>query len=285
MPKNKNGFSVIEAIIILVIIGVIGSAYLVVAGKGKRPALLSRSNQPAVAEVTWQFDHQHAKWVPVGGPPPACPSPLLSRSPVDVSLATSVLYPGQYRDNNYKSHGGFRFDKSKSTDIQVWLPMDAKLTGAARYLENDEVQYLLDFTNDCGISLRFDHLLTVSSRFKKFVDRLPAVMPENSVTTPFNPSAKFKSGDLLATAVGHPSNHNISLDFGVYDLRAPNQISVNPKWQALHQTDISLSWYGVCWFDLLPAADGARAKALPPGDSTSGTISDYCQTAAGTTLQ
>jgi type II secretory pathway pseudopilin PulG len=284
MAKNKNGFTLVEALIILVVIGIIGAAFLVVSGRAKKPAILSRSSQPA-ADITWQYDEQQAKWVTTGGTPPACPSPLFSRSPVNASLATGALYPGQYRGNDYKSHGGFRFDKSKSTDIQVWLPIDAKITAASRYLENDEVQYMLAFTNDCGISLRFDHLLTLSSKFKKYADKLPAAMPEDSRTTPVNPANKYKAGDLVATAVGHPSNHNISVDFGVYDLRQANQISANPKWTDLHQTNKSLDWYGICWFGLLPAADAAKVSALPPGDITSGTISDYCQTAAGTTLQ
>jgi hypothetical protein len=285
MVKNKNqkGFSIVEALIILIIFGVIGSAFLLVSGRNKTGGKASTAN--IGGPVQWGYSQQQGRWIVTSGTAPACPQTVFSQSPTDVSLATAVLYPGQYRGNSYKQHGGLRFDKSKSSDIKVVMPMDASLVNASRYLENDETQYMLTFINDCGISFRFDHLFTLSSKFKKIADKLPPAMPDNSRTTPINPAVKFKAGDTVASAVGHPSNHNISVDFGVYDLRQANQISANPKWQDLHQTDKSLSWYGVCWFDLLPPADAAKIKTLPPGDSTSGTVSDYCQTAAGTTVQ
>jgi prepilin-type N-terminal cleavage/methylation domain-containing protein len=282
MPKNKNGFSIVELLIVLVIIGFIGSAFLFVSGKNKSGGKASTAN--IGGPVQWEYDQQQAKWT-ASGTPPACPSPLFSLNPVNISLATGILYPGQYRGNSYKAQGGLRFDRSKSSDIEVRLPMDAKLVSAARYLENDELQYRLSFTNDCGITLRFDHLLRLPVKFKKITDKLPPAGPDDSRMTPISPAVSFKAGDSVATAVGHPSNHNISVDFGVYDLRMPNQISANPKWQDLHQTDKSLSWYGVCWLNLIPPADAAKIAALPPADPTSGTISDYCQTTAGTTIQ
>lgn len=46
---------------------------------------------------------------------PACPDPLILQTPVDLTLATAILYPGQERGGDFKPHGGFRFDNSKNT--------------------------------------------------------------------------------------------------------------------------------------------------------------------------
>ena len=42
------------------------------------------------------------------GTPPACPQQPMLATPVDLSLATSILYPGQVRGNAFKPHGGLR---------------------------------------------------------------------------------------------------------------------------------------------------------------------------------
>src|SRR5262245_7815446 len=59
-------------------------------------------------DVEWHLA-EGGDWVPSGEPPP-CPSPLVLDTPVDISLVTSVLYPGQPRGTAFKPHGGFRFD-------------------------------------------------------------------------------------------------------------------------------------------------------------------------------
>src|ERR1043165_5691959 len=59
-------------------------------------------------DVEWHLA-EGGDWVPSGEPPP-CPSPLVLDTPVDLSLVTSVLYPGQPRGPAFKPHGGFRFD-------------------------------------------------------------------------------------------------------------------------------------------------------------------------------
>src|SRR3990167_11130550 len=81
------------------------------------------SGKPSL--VTWCFDMDKKQWVS-SGTPPECPV-LEFESPVDASLVTSVLYPGQYRgeDGGYRVHGGFRFDKQTSTQVDVRAPFDA----------------------------------------------------------------------------------------------------------------------------------------------------------------
>lgn len=70
--------------------------------------------------------------------------------PVDLSKVTAILYPGQERGGDFKHHGGFRFDNSKSDDIEVRAPLDGNLKEAQAYMEGDEVQYLFDFAHPCG---------------------------------------------------------------------------------------------------------------------------------------
>jgi hypothetical protein len=196
-----------------------------------------------------------------------------------------VLYPGQYRNRDYKPHGGFRFDNSKSNDITVRLPMDGQLTGLVQYLEGGEVQYLLTFTNTCGIMYRFDHLYTLSSKLKTIADTLPPPKADDSRSLPLQNGPKMTAGEVVATAVGHPKTNNIGMDFGVYDLRSPNEISKNPEWAALHADKKEQAFYGICWFSLLPAADATRAGQLISKDEPAKTISDYCTTPGGRTLQ
>ncbi len=195
-----------------------------------------------------------------------------------------MLYPGQYRGMNYKAHGGFAFDNSGAGAVQVVVPMDAQLTSASRYIEDGDVQYILDFVHPCGISARFDHLHTLSSELQAIMNTLPEPKVDDSRGTSINPPVSFKAGDVVATVIGHPKAHNSSMDFGVYDLRSPNDMSKNRTWANMHKTYSAQHWFGVCWFDMLPPADAARVKSLPSRDSKSGKRSDYCANATGTTL-
>lgn len=242
------------------------------------------SDPVSVQKVTWNYDEATGKWA-ASGTAPKCSDPVFGRSPVDTSLATGVLYPGQYRTKNYKPHGGWAFDNSQATDVQVVMPMDAELNGMVRYIESGEIQYKVGFISDCGIAFYFDHLFALSPEFQKIAETTPEPKVDDTRSDPWNTSYPFKEGDVIATASGHPSTHNIAIDFGVLDYRQQNEISRNPQWAALHQTYKASEWYGVCWFDLLPAADAARSKELPNRDGTkSGARSDYCANPLGNTL-
>lgn len=191
-----------------------------------------------------------------------CPDPLVIESPVDVTKVTSILYPGQVRGGDFKRHGGFRFDRATSNQIEVKAPMDSTLTAASRYIEQGEVQYLLDFETDCGIRYRFDHLLVLAPKVAAVMETLPAPKADDSRTTNIQESIDFTTGELIATEVG--VKNNVFVDFGVYDTGVT----------AAFQNPISKP---LCWFDLLSSADAATVKSLPAADQQSGKHSEYCQ--------
>ena len=193
----------------------------------------------------------------------ACPDPLL-QTPVDLTKVTAILYPGQERGGDFKPHGGFRFDNTKDNNLEVRAPMEAVLSEASQYIEQGEVQYLLDFLSDCGIRYRFDHLLVLSPKIAKAVEGLPKPKTDDTHTNSIKGEVKVERGEVIATAVGLLGNSNVFVDFGVYDMRGKNKFQ-NPRDSA------------VCWFDLLPASDSAKVKSLPPGDSKSGSQSSLCK--------
>lgn len=228
----------------------------------------------ASTEVSWTFNG--SSWQ-ASTTPPACADPLIIPSPVDVNLPTHILYPGQERGGNYKPHGGFRFDGVASDQVTVRAPFDGYVVTGSRYIEAGEVQYLFDIYSNCGIRVRFDHLYTLSSTFATLANSLPEPQVDNTQTTRFSSPVLIKAGDIVATAVGQPIIDNTSFDFGVYDLRQPNEISSDATWAEEHVNDKEMGWYGLCWLDYLSEEESATAYELPPGDQTNGATSDYCQ--------
>lgn len=278
----QKGFSKVEILIIIVatvLVGLIG--WRLIAGQhGTNEQKNATRQDPTVA--SWSFNGTTWK---ASGTPPACPSPLAMASPVDTSKVTGILYPGQYRGGNYKTHGGFRFDNNTNDSVTVTIPMDGKLYKGSRYIEAGETQYLLFFINPCGIMYRFDHLATLSDVYQKIVDEnFPPAQENNSATTNLVKDFEAKTGDIVATGIGFKKTGNTTFDFGVYDLRALNKISENSQWASAHQSEKEFAYVGTCWFDDLPATDATRVKNLPAVDAVSGAISDYCATTAGTTL-
>lgn len=263
MKKYQSGFSVVEAVIIIVVLGLIGGAGWVVTHKNKSQPKANNSANSTASNQTAST---------------SCPDPVL-KTPVDVSKVTSVLYPGQTRGGQYKPHGGFRLDNSSNDAVEVKSPMDAKLVDGARYIEQNEHQILLDFKSDCGVNFRFDHLLTLSSKLQAEVDKLPAPKQDDSRTTNFQNQISVKAGEVIATGVGFPQTHNVAFDFGVYDTRQQNAASKDSAYVAVHpdlDNNDQLK-YAVCWFDYLSSSDAQTLKALPAGDPTSGKNSDYCK--------
>ena len=201
----------------------------------------------------------------------ACPTPLL-QTPVDLSKVTSILYPGQERGGNYKAHGGFGFDNATDNLVTVKIPLNGKVTRVVRYKELGEIQYLFEFDGDCGVSFRFDHLRKLTAKFEAIVNVFP--IKEDTRTDPVNPPVAVTVGEVIATEVGFLNN--VSVDFGVYDMRQKNESSKDPAWASAH-SQYPADSYGICWLNSLPQADSSAVKLLPSRDAKNGKTSDYCK--------
>jgi len=234
------------------------------------PTLIPNPAPTPNLPITWQYNG--SEWRSLGTAP-SCPGPFTLRTPVDLSKATSILYPGQIRGGDYKAHGGFRFDNSTDGSIIVRAPYDAVIVDASRYIERNEVQYMFSFQVSCGIQYRFDHLKTLSSALQAVADTLPEPKVDDTRTTFINPPVSVLANEVLATKVGMTGN--ASLDWGVYDLRQKNTTSHDPSWAAAHASN-SLASHAICWFDWLSSGDAITVRSLP-GTGTNGTTSDYCK--------
>lgn len=263
---KTRGFSLIEVVVAIILI--FGVVFVVLRQLGPRGRGGSGGGVWMQTENGWE-----AK-----GKVPQCPDPLL-QFPVDLNLATSILYPGQYRGGDYKPHGGFRFDNQKTNEIKVAAPMDATVVRGARYPVDGETQYTFDFINDCGYMYRFGHLLTLSPKLAAIAEQFPMNGEGDSRDTAVEPPVTVKAGEIIATAVGltkgnHDGGINVFVDWGVYDLRVKNRASANAEWATKHPHQIEQ--HAVCWFDLLQPKERTIVLGLPSSDSQSGQTSDYC---------
>jgi hypothetical protein len=200
-----------------------------------------------------------------------CPTPLL-QTPVDLSKVTSILYPGQERGGNYKAHGGFGFDNATDNLVTVKIPLNGKISRVVRYREMGEIQYLFEFDGNCGVSFRFDHLRKLTPKFEAVVNAFP--IKEDTRTDPVNPPVPVTVGEVIATEVGFLNN--VSVDFGVYDMRQKNEASKDPVWASAH-SQYPADSYGICWLNSLPQADSAIVNLLPGRDGKFEKKSDYCK--------
>ena len=223
--------------------------------------------------VVWVYHHDQNKWVPSRTPPP-CPA-LVFDSPVDLTKAYAVLYPGQIRGNSikdYKAHGGFLFGSGNS--VEVRMPFDGYIYQGARFLQKGVIQYGFDAISECGIMQRFGHLYELSPKVEKLVALLPEPKEMDSRTTVLRPFVFLKKGELIATKTGVPENGG--MDWGVMDLRKENEASKDPAFREAHVFQRWYDYHGICWLDYLSEKDQALAKALPGGDGKMGKTSDYC---------
>lgn len=295
---TQDGFHLVGLMLVVVVLGIAGFAVYKVFNNKQSSSRGNISQQDTDSsdsqnnkEVQWAYYEQEHKWFTKTGTAPACKTPYtFEYTPVDLSKVNVIGMPGSYRGYNYKPHGGFRIDSSPDGKIEINMPTDATLVGLKRYFEGNPatLQYLLTFETDCGIAFRFDHLYTLSPEFQKIAE----TTPQPSTDTRSDPNApfkrtKFKAGDSIATAVGFPAIKNFGFDFGVYDYRSRNEISKNSQWAAIHNQFQSLEWYGVCWTDMLPGTDAAKAKLLSLvviNPAKPKIVSDYCSNAPYKTL-
>jgi hypothetical protein len=294
MKKQKLhelGFGHVGLILVVLVIGVVGLVgWRVMTQDDKQTKNKGITNSPqeeeaALSDVRWE-NTSEGGWMAMGTPP-ECPEPFKLASPSpQLGKATSVLYPGQERmgeifggqGGNYKPHGGLRFDESqKPSDVQVVSPIDGYVYRGSQFLSNGEIQYTFDLVHPCGYMVRVGHLRELSDTFKKYADKFPPAQEGDSRTERVDEFPQVRSGDVIATAAGYNGGPNIFFDLGVFDLRQTNQASKDPAYQAKWASAKEHFYYGVCWFDMLPKADGSFIKTLPAGDPKAGKTSDYCK--------
>lgn len=279
MNKARNGFSVIELVIIVIVVGIIGllgwKAFELTKKKDASKPAESSQGQAAATSFIWR--QTEAGWEAQGNVP-ACPEQPLLKAPADLSKVTSVLYPGQTRGGNYKTHGGLRFDTTKDNTITVVAPFDGYIVKAARNFAQGttEVQYDFDIMSNCGIMTRIGHLRELPASMQKIVEQLPEPTADSRIETLREP-VRVAQNEVLATKVGLTSEQNTFFDWGVYDYRQENEASKQASYKTNHPQG-DLAWHAVCWLQdgWLPVSDQATLSALPAGDPTSGKSSDYC---------
>lgn len=268
-------------VIIILVISVIGFAGWRVL-KNQDKDNISTTNQTTVEgnndsktdipNVAWMWGGD--KWLPEDPNVTACKEPPKFNMPVDINSVTSVLYPGQQRSTGYKTHGGFLFANTSNNKAEVTVPVDSHLIKASRYIEMGDVQYFFVFTHPCGYAYRLDHLKTLSPKFQEIVDTLPEPKVDDSRTTAIKPAIRFNAGEVVATEVGF-SKSTAGMDFGIYDLRQPNEASKRADYASRFANEKEFAFYGACFFDYL--GDNAQVlKNLPAADSAAGKTSDYC---------
>ncbi len=295
MYGKQKGFHVIELAIIVMVIGLVGLiAYMFInnANKGTESMTVKTSDGGKKDIVTWAYNEQSREWFAKSGTPPECRDPFkFDMTPIDMSQVWVTGLPGAYRGFSYKPHGAFRLPFERTDgNVDIKMPIDATLVGLTRYYEQDELQYLLTFETDCGIAFRFDHLQVLAPKFQAIAETVPTPKVNDTRTSPDDAPdpVAFKSGEVVATAIGFPKTNNYGFDFGVYDYRERNEISKNSKWAAIHRQYSSLDWHGVCWFDMLPGGDAAKATELSEitinPQKPNLVVSDYCKNAKHTTL-
>jgi type II secretory pathway pseudopilin PulG len=287
VKKNEKGFGVVEILVVLVIVGLIGTAGWLVYARQNNKTDNKQSNtqagqqekeettkNEAPQELIWQ--QAENGWRPTQTPP-ACPNQPIMKSPVDLSKVTSILYPGQTRGGNYKPHGGFRLDGTANEKVTVTAPIDGFIVRGGHYLAEGEIQYTFDVMNNCGVMYRVGHFRTLPEKLQNLTTSWPAALEGDSRTHSVSPAVFIKQGEVLATSVGIIKEKNTFFDWGVYDYRQANEASKSTAYQQAHAQDKELSWHAVCWFDWLSASDSTRVKSLPAGDPTSAKNSDYCK--------
>lgn len=294
--KNQSGFHVLELVIVLLVVSVIGGIGWKVFTKQNTASATTyknESNKSAVETVptfsttefpdsSWELSNT-GEWVDLNGNAPTCPDPFILAAPTDLSLATSVLIPGQTRtgsfagqSGSYKPHGGLRFDSSNPGDIKVYSPIDGYITNGNRFLVNGEVQYYFDIVHPCGYLVRIGHLRKLTNAMERMVEKLPEAQEMNTQSVQIDPPKLVKAGEQIATAVGFEQTNNTFLDIGVYDLRKPNAASQSEFYKQSHAGSKDTAYYAVCWLEMMNESDVAILQSLPAGDTENGSKSDYC---------
>lgn len=162
--------------------------------------------------VTWEYERSENRRKPSRTPPPC--AVLEFKSPIDLSKAYAILYPGQIRGGSvvdFKVHGGFLLKET----TEARAPFDSYVMQGARFLHKGVVQYGFDLVSECGIMMRFGHLLELPPKFQALAERMrPAVENDSRTTDVRHFSVEVTAGELLAMKVGVPGQPG--MDWGIY---------------------------------------------------------------------
>src|SRR3989344_2053389 len=231
----------------------------------------------------WEYDPSQAEkgwyWVREGEPSP-CPDPLVLEAPIDVNLASGILYPGQVRGDgpeDFKPHGGFAM-KSGDRSVTLRAPMDGYLTAVAKLTDEFGLHYGLTFQHPCGIQFGGGHFGALPPDIQTVVDTVPMKGFGESATEPIAPPYFVKKGQVIVTGLqeGGPPDRT-GFDWGVADYRQPNAASKDPRFQELYGYAPWNTYYGVCWLDLLQPEQQTIVRGLPGVDGKQGKNSEYCK--------
>ena len=214
------------------------------------------------------------------GTPPACSEPIVLPAPVDLTLVTAILYPGQVRGDgpkDFKPHGGFIL-KAGNLSVELRAPMDGYLTSAAKFTDPFGLHYALTFQNPCGIQFGGGHFGVLPPDIAAVVDKVPLKGYGESRTEPIFPPYFVKKGQVIVTGLQEKANpERPGFDWGVADLRETNASSKDPRFQSLYGYAPWNTYYGVCWLDLLPPEQESVVRSFPGGDYREGKNSEYCK--------
>ena len=237
----------------------------------------------AVTKPYWEYDPSRTAnwhyWAREGSPP-ACTEPIVLASPVDLSLVTAILYPGQVRGDgpeDFKPHGGFTL-KAGIKSVELRAPMDGYLTSVAKFTDDFGLHYGLTFQNPCGIQFLGGHFGALPPDIAAVVDKVPLKGYGESRTEPIFPPYFVKKGQVIVTGLQEKANpERPGFDWGVADLRQENAASKDPRFRSLYGYAPWNTYYGVCWLDLLPPEQESIVRSFPGGDYREGKNSEYCK--------
>lgn len=261
---------------------------LAVGGNEKPKTPLQETPPPPAATARvetrpfWEYDPSKPDlgwyWARDGAPP-ACPEPLIMESPMEVSLATGILYPGQVRGDgpkDFKPHGGFAL--KPGSKIELKAPMDGYLTHVAKFTDEFGYHVGLTFQHPCGIQFGGGHWGALPPDIQAVVDTVPLKGFRESRTEPIIPPYFVKKGQVIVTGLqekAHPERPGF--DWGIADYRQPNAASKDPRFRELYGYAPWNTYYGVCWLDILPPNQQTVLKSLPGVDGKQGKNSEYCK--------
>jgi hypothetical protein len=101
------------------------------------------------------------------------------------------------------------------------MPFDATVTTAWQYLVNGVFQFGFNAISPCGIMLRVGHMHTPYAVFTRILSALPPAFENDSCESSL--SAPTKKGDVIATAVGIPTETpdvlGVFINLAIVDLR------------------------------------------------------------------